>query len=79
MLAAPALEGHPGRLGRHDRRANDDPRDSHKPRYSQRVQVPDRGILGGRVEEELVLWQIDLGFVGEDDAVGASSQRILEL
>lgn len=66
-------------LGGHDGGTDDDTGYSYELGDGERVEVANRGDLGARVEEELVVREVDLGLVRVDDSVGASFQGGLEL
>lgn len=79
LTAVPALETELSRFGGHDGGANDNSRYTDKSRDGEGIEVPDRHILGVGVQKKLMRWEVDLDVVRKYDALGAFSQRMLEL
>ena len=81
MGAVAALYGECGGFGGQGRGADDDAGNTHEARDVQCVEVADRRLRGGRVQQELVLRQGDGGIGGGrvEDALGALLEGGFEL
>ncbi len=79
VLAVAALQVQRRGLGRQRRRADDDARDAHEARHVRGAEVADGDVRGGRVQQQLVLGQEDVGARRVDDALGADLDGFLEL
>lgn len=78
VLAIPASEGEGCGFGGEGRGANDDAWYAYKARDGGGGQVTDGKLRSGRVEEQLVLGQLDGPLRGVDDALCARLERSLE-